>query len=509
MITDTSPFTSDTSRIDYGDFLTAFTPFLGLWEVDNAAWFYHVTSPSDPLIMLAIAHEEGAGKPDSIAADYSTFNPGNIRNPPPRDVQQIPTRAGLFLKFTDWRDGWLGLAEHINALYRGLTIREAITKWAPPEENNTEQYIAHVVGYMNQWDNGSVETAKGGTMTRVLLAAGHLHIGDITDDRLASGDADRLRNATGALGTEATPNSDVVQTAAAALRGSGVDVTTTDAIYHPDVYAQDYDLAVFVHHDGVGTFREQHAGAAAMRSGNPDADALTVENNFVDAFDRLWPDATGITDTSLLTDNMTGLYNGWYCTPATPRVCVECAIWGADDSGQQEIDTTREGHALAQVISDTLGVQNGQASTGVGNGSEAGADSGKGSNGSEQPDGGTRTVAGNGWTARDIVANGDDRGVTIGFDGNINAYRIGHGFYDEWGGGADTDDAIHAAVTRNGLPLTNEFVISTPGQPPRVTQVFERCVMQWTPDDGVTFVDVGRSWRDAHRTLLPPDTYWG
>ena len=89
-----------------------------------------------------IAQEEGYGIPGAVPTRF--HNPGDLRHSPhsfhtadsPDAIGQIPTAA----------EGWADLVRQVD-LYaaRGLTVAQAIYDWAPPNENNTPQYLAYVV----------------------------------------------------------------------------------------------------------------------------------------------------------------------------------------------------------------------------------------------------------------------------------------------------------------------------------------------------------------------------
>ena len=88
-----------------------------------------------------IAEEEGYGIPGDVPTRDN--NPGDLRHSPhsfhaaddPNGIGQIDTPA----------DGWADLERQLQ-LYadRHMTLRQAIYDFAPPEENNSEQYLAYV-----------------------------------------------------------------------------------------------------------------------------------------------------------------------------------------------------------------------------------------------------------------------------------------------------------------------------------------------------------------------------
>lgn len=86
-------------------------------------------------------------------------NPGNIwdglaEGKKKRIWPNIPTDNKGFLKFPDEASGWSLFEKQINLnINRGKTLRELITRWAPPIENDTETYIKNVVKWTGLPEN--------------------------------------------------------------------------------------------------------------------------------------------------------------------------------------------------------------------------------------------------------------------------------------------------------------------------------------------------------------------
>lgn len=103
-----------------------------------------------------IAQEEGYGIPGSIPDRNN--NPGDLRHSPhsfhppdsPSGIGQIDTPA----------DGWTDLERQLD-LYaeRGLTLQQAIYEFAPPEENNSAQYLKFVCDGLGLPDTATVAEA--------------------------------------------------------------------------------------------------------------------------------------------------------------------------------------------------------------------------------------------------------------------------------------------------------------------------------------------------------------
>lgn len=88
-----------------------------------------------------ISNEEGFGIPGAVPT--RDHNPGDLRHSPhsshagegSNDIGEIDNDA----------DGWADLERQLQ-LYaeRGLTLRQVIGEYAPPEENNTDRYLSYI-----------------------------------------------------------------------------------------------------------------------------------------------------------------------------------------------------------------------------------------------------------------------------------------------------------------------------------------------------------------------------
>jgi hypothetical protein len=86
-----------------------------------------------------------------IATEEGFFVPGSVpnRNANPGDLEHAPgeahTTSSPIGSFDTADEGWAALERQLN-LYaqRGLTLREAIYEFAPPTENDSEQYLEYV-----------------------------------------------------------------------------------------------------------------------------------------------------------------------------------------------------------------------------------------------------------------------------------------------------------------------------------------------------------------------------
>ena len=70
-------------------------------------------------------------------------NPGNIRKTG-RDYYGETSNDPAFESFAAPEWGYAAMFDLLDRLYTGLTLSEAIYKWAPPVENDTERYVKFV-----------------------------------------------------------------------------------------------------------------------------------------------------------------------------------------------------------------------------------------------------------------------------------------------------------------------------------------------------------------------------
>ena len=88
----------------------------------------------------AIATEEGFFTPGSLPARNN--NPGDLRAGPWLNKAVV---KGGFWQAANLQEGIAGLYHQVALdIARGYTLRQLISTWAPPSENNTEAYLAAV-----------------------------------------------------------------------------------------------------------------------------------------------------------------------------------------------------------------------------------------------------------------------------------------------------------------------------------------------------------------------------
>jgi hypothetical protein len=125
----------------------------------EAAWDIVRDNGVDPLFALAVYHQESqfATDPASATVQFGLRNPGHTRTSRIGFTDQVNTPNGPFMRYPAWADGWRDLAfrlvdpTFVYVQEGRRAIAPVITRWAPPPENDTENYIARVVSFMNEF----------------------------------------------------------------------------------------------------------------------------------------------------------------------------------------------------------------------------------------------------------------------------------------------------------------------------------------------------------------------
>jgi hypothetical protein len=111
----------------------------------------------------AIARQEGWLNPNSRCR--RNHNPGNVEYGPFAKAHGAIAADGAYAIFPDDATGWKAMHTLLMLGYLTLTIAQAITKWAPPETNDTAAYIANVC----EWTGLSPDTVL--TLPIIAIAA--------------------------------------------------------------------------------------------------------------------------------------------------------------------------------------------------------------------------------------------------------------------------------------------------------------------------------------------------
>lgn len=99
---------------------------------------------TDFIHILSDAIQQHEGWSATEGASYPNLNPGNLEF----EGQLGAAANGRWAKFDNFYDGKQGLNNDISAKLKKLsTIRDVITVYAPPNENDTEAYIAAVCAF--------------------------------------------------------------------------------------------------------------------------------------------------------------------------------------------------------------------------------------------------------------------------------------------------------------------------------------------------------------------------
>jgi hypothetical protein len=74
-------------------------------------------------------------------------NPGDIEYGKFARAHGAIGTDGRFAIFPDAETGFAAMRALLASAYKGLTVAEALNKYAPPVENETNVYLAHVCGW--------------------------------------------------------------------------------------------------------------------------------------------------------------------------------------------------------------------------------------------------------------------------------------------------------------------------------------------------------------------------
>lgn len=158
----------------------------------EAAWEIVRENGVDPLFALAVYHQESQFATDPISAtvQFGLRNPGHTRTSRIGLTDQVNTPHGPFMRYPTWAQGWRDLAfrlvdpEFVYVQEGRRTIAPVIYRWAPPDHNDTENYISRVVSFMNAFASPGVAEVgvEDGEVALVFGRVPHpLHTRDIID----------------------------------------------------------------------------------------------------------------------------------------------------------------------------------------------------------------------------------------------------------------------------------------------------------------------------------------
>ena len=97
-------------------------------------------------LLQAMARQEGYYAPGTLPARRE--NPGDIEEGEFAQAHgALPPDGNRFAAFPDAATGFAAMAALLTDHYLGLTLEEALNKWAPPVENNVNAYLANVMEF--------------------------------------------------------------------------------------------------------------------------------------------------------------------------------------------------------------------------------------------------------------------------------------------------------------------------------------------------------------------------
>ncbi|WP_320738739.1 hypothetical protein [Enterobacter roggenkampii] len=160
--------------------------FSGSWEKIKNAFSSGDITPVD----ATPADVKAKGR--TIADRFN--NPGNLRAAPGYETSN--TKSGNFAVFPTLDEGVLASARQLQ-IYgdRGInTVREIAKKWAPPNENDTEEYIRHVVKTTGLGANDRLNLNDPAILAKLISA---MAVKEGAGNRVSEGTVIKIFNNTG------------------------------------------------------------------------------------------------------------------------------------------------------------------------------------------------------------------------------------------------------------------------------------------------------------------------
>ena len=145
--------------------------------------------------MITINHRNAMTTPRGIR----NCNPLNIRKTTGRPWlgQVRPGEDPEFCQFTDMAHGYraaMRLLQNYGKLYGLRTVRQLISRWAPPQENDTRGYV-NTVCYLTKWDpERTVALDKKADMVALVSAMSQMENGRKADPQEVEAGWRLLRN---------------------------------------------------------------------------------------------------------------------------------------------------------------------------------------------------------------------------------------------------------------------------------------------------------------------------
>lgn len=115
-----------------------------------------------------------------MARGLRNFNPGNIRQSKTKYLGEVrPSRDAAFKQFETMAWGYRAMFVLLHTYSRNgyRTLRQMITRYAPPIENHTESYITHVSRWAEVFPDAPLDTLDPAVMISVVGAMSHMENG--------------------------------------------------------------------------------------------------------------------------------------------------------------------------------------------------------------------------------------------------------------------------------------------------------------------------------------------
>ena len=115
-----------------------------------------------------------------MARGLRNFNPGNIRQSKTKYLGEVrPSRDAAFKQFETMAWGYRAMFVLLHTYSRNgyRTLRQMITRYAPPIENHTESYIAHVSRWSEVFPDAPLDTFDPAVMISVVGAMSRMENG--------------------------------------------------------------------------------------------------------------------------------------------------------------------------------------------------------------------------------------------------------------------------------------------------------------------------------------------
>lgn len=115
-----------------------------------------------------------------MSRGLNNMNPGNIRKSATcYQGEVVPSRDKAFKQFRTMAWGYRAMFVLLDSYRRKgyLTIRQMVTRYAPPIENHTENYIRYVSEWSGVGADVPLDTQRGEVMTPVIAAMSRIENG--------------------------------------------------------------------------------------------------------------------------------------------------------------------------------------------------------------------------------------------------------------------------------------------------------------------------------------------